>query len=206
MPHGAYRSHVGTDRSGGRDMVALTEDEYKAVDILIALNNRQLGQFVRSFFRSHNARSFQIVDDLALGLDALKTGAFNHLIVDFDLRLSQGGAPSLEDGEPGGIRLLRALRRFEGLRSEMPVMMVMREPSKERIYQARNSGVNEILGLPVTAQLVADRLYHIHKNPKPFVRVPTYIGPCRRRDRPTLFSGGERRTEDGDWNLQRTEY
>ena len=53
--------------------------------------------------------------------------------------------------------------------------------------------VNEILGLPLTAKQLEARLNHIYLHPKPFVRCPTYIGPCRRREKMQVYHGVERR-------------
>lgn len=183
-------------------MPLLTRDQYGEIDVLLAFGSAQMAQIISSFLSFENVGNFRVCDDLEGAVPILNEGTFNHLIVDRDLPYRKELGSSANEGEPGGIALVRALRRFPGLRSEMPVMMVLPNPSRETVLQARNAGVNEILGLPLTGKLIGQRLAYIHHSPKPFVRVATYVGPCRRRNPPEVFTGVERRNADGDWDLQ----
>jgi CheY-like chemotaxis protein len=73
-----------------------------------------------------------------------------------------------------------------------PVIMVSGHSEKSRICQARDAGVTEFLGKPISATLLYYRLRAVIENPRPFIRSPDFFGPDRRR-RSMPFEGPERR-------------
>jgi CheY-like chemotaxis protein len=101
-----------------------------------------------------------------------------------------------------GIEFTRTLRRLPGNNDCVtPIIMVTGHTERRRIEAARDAGVNEILAKPVTAAGLFSRVDEIVHRPRPFVRSPNYIGPCRRRRNDPEFVGPWRRktdTEGGD--------
>lgn len=79
----------------------------------------------------------------------------------------------------------------------LPIVMLTGHTERSRILQARDAGVTEFLAKPVTANGVYARIRTVVENPRPFVRVGRYIGPCRRR-RVEDFAGEGRRDSDID--------
>ena len=66
------------------------------------------------------------------------------------------------------------------------------------VYEARDAGVSEFLVKPLTMQSIKQRVDATIKNPKKFVRSPTYFGPDRRRRIDPKYKGPERRVEMED--------
>lgn len=78
----------------------------------------------------------------------------------------------------------------------LPIIMVTGYADKTRVYQARDSGVTEIIVKPITPQAVIDRLNYVIFKPRPFIRADGYFGPCRRRKEEPGYDGPWRRAED----------
>jgi CheY-like chemotaxis protein len=83
-----------------------------------------------------------------------------------------------------GMKMLMQIRRGEDSPNRViPVIMMTGFSSKDRIAEARDSGVTEFLVKPFSAKDVTKRLAAIIKNPRDFIVAPNYIGPDRRRRR-----------------------
>ena len=93
----------------------------------------------------------------------------------------------------GGAEFVRYMRRLTGLVAETPIIMVIAQPDAERVGQARDSGVDEILGMPITGEALAKRWNNIVHKRRPFVRTDKYVGPCRRRITAEWYLGPDRR-------------
>lgn len=86
----------------------------------------------------------------------------------------------------------------------MPVIMISTFASEKAVMEARDSGVNEILVKPVSAEKVATRILSIIDHPRPYVKAPSFFGPDRRRrERP--WKATERRVTDASKIVQHDE-
>ena len=63
----------------------------------------------------------------------------------------------------------------------VPFIMVSGAADQFVVEQARDTGVNEFLAKPFSAQTVADRILAVVNSQRPFVLAPGYFGPDRRR-------------------------
>jgi DNA-binding response OmpR family regulator len=77
----------------------------------------------------------------------------------------------------------------------MPVIMLSTFASAKAVIEARDSGVNEILVKPVSAEKVATRILSIIDHPRPYVKAASFFGPDRRR-RDKEWKEPERRVTD----------
>lgn len=96
-----------------------------------------------------------------------------------------------------GLTFTRTLRRLpEGQSCVIPVVMITGHTERRRIEAARDAGVNEILAKPINTQSLFQRIEQIIYRPRPFVKSPGYIGPCRRRQKKADYAGPFRRATD----------
>ncbi len=149
--------------------------------MLVALSNKQLGETLWHYLKDSGVGMVQLVNTPKEAVRRMQDFTFTHFFIDFDF------------GDHGGVDFAKFIRMCDGPVSEAAVVMIMPTPSAQKVFQARDGGVNEILGLPLTAKQMDARLRHMDKNPKPFVRAPSYIGPCRRREVMKVYHGQERR-------------
>ncbi len=92
-----------------------------------------------------------------------------------------------------GLMLLRWVRRHkESPDRFIPFLMVTGYADREKVMEARELGITEILAKPFSVQNVADRLIQVIERPRQFVHTSSYFGPDRRRQE-MPYSGEERR-------------
>lgn len=74
----------------------------------------------------------------------------------------------------------------------LPVVVVSGYATEYLTSRARDVGANETLVKPVSAKGLASRICSVIDNPRPFVNVPGFFGPDRRRQQ-IKFVGPDRR-------------
>jgi len=87
----------------------------------------------------------------------------------------------------------------------LPVMVVSAYTTEKVINQARDCGANETLVKPISGIGLASRICSMIDNPRPFVSIPDYFGPDRRRQ-DVPFHGEERRVTGKDNIKVNTDY
>ena len=93
-----------------------------------------------------------------------------------------------------GVELVRLLRRSQGTPNRyVPIIMATAYSEAHNVTQARDAGVNEFVIKPLSAQSLMSRIEQVVENPRPFIDVPAYFGPDRRRRRKAVYTGQERR-------------
>lgn len=155
--------------------------KYASLHALIALSNKQLSRTVWHFLKDQGIGSCQVAATSEEATSRMLQKKFSLIFVDYDL-------PNM-----GGVDFIRFLRMCDGPISEAFVVMIIGAPNQNKVVAARDGGVHEILGLPLTAHLLDVRLSHMISRPKPFIRRPSYTGPCRRRENVRIYHGTERR-------------
>lgn len=108
---------------------------------------------------------------------------------------------------PGGSgpELIRWLRDSRNdLYRFMPVMLVSAFASEDVVMTARDSGANEALVKPISAERLASRILAMIDHPRAFVKAPGFFGPDRRRQVKPL-SGPDRRIMNPDQIVRHSE-
>ena len=81
-----------------------------------------------------------------------------------------------------GFELVKRIRsRQDNPNPFLPIIMVSAYSEAARIISARDTGINEFVMKPVSAQTLFGRLNSVIENPRRFVRSEGYFGPDRRR-------------------------
>jgi CheY-like chemotaxis protein len=93
-----------------------------------------------------------------------------------------------------GLMLLRWVRRHkESPNRFIPFIMVTGYADQDKVNEARDMGVTEILAKPFSVSSMAQRLLQVIDRPRQFVHTPDYFGPDRRRQNLGTPTGEERR-------------
>lgn len=104
--------------------------------------------------------------------------------------------PGAEDAM-SGLDLVRRLRGDpESPAPFLPVIVATATITRERVREALDAGVHEVLVLPLSAKALEARLSEIVERPRKFVRSSGYFGPDRRRFTRPDYPGPYRRGEE----------
>lgn len=92
-----------------------------------------------------------------------------------------------------GIDLVRTLRTEKtSPNPTIPIIMISGHCSVDRVTTSRDCGANEFMAKPVTVDALYKRIVSLIERPRPFIRIESYFGPCRRR-KIEDYGGDERR-------------
>ncbi len=86
--------------------------------------------------------------------------------------------------------------------SYVPVLFCSTHTSMSVVIAGRDTGAEEIMVKPMTAEKIAQRLSYIIDLPRPYIKAPGFFGPDRRRQK-KAFSGEDKRAKNND-NLRIT--
>lgn len=95
-----------------------------------------------------------------------------------------------------GIEFTRKVRVPSSPNFAIPVVLMVSLVSIQMVAEARDAGVTEFLCRPFSTKHIAIRLSSVASNPRKFIGVPSYRGPCRRRTRSPDYAGPFRRADD----------
>lgn len=83
-------------------------------------------------------------------------------------------------------------RNFEG-NSYIPIIVAVWGPDISDAKAAIAIGANEFLSLPTNSENLGKAVYRAVFIGRPFIDVPAYFGPCRRRKQIDKYPGSDRR-------------
>jgi CheY-like chemotaxis protein len=96
-----------------------------------------------------------------------------------------------------GVALTKKIRSHPiEARKQVPIILVTSNSLRSKIEFARTCGIDEFILKPISAKSIVDRLREVVERPRPFLTLPTYSGPCRRRRAEPGFLGPYRRFDD----------
>ena len=100
-------------------------------------------------------------------------------------------------GRMSGLEFTREVRRnTTGMSRETPIILLAGVIDHDQLMSARQSGINEFLLQPVSAQGVLSRIEEVVLRPRKFIDSRNYVGPCRRRKDDPNYAGPWRRLTD----------
>ncbi|PTS81911.1 two-component system response regulator [Pseudomonas sp. HMWF010] len=158
------------------------------LSVLVVDDNANMRKILGAMLRSFGLRKIHEAED---GLSALKIVTTLEIDIIFTDLMMQ---------PVDGLALIRWIRTSSASRSVFaPIIMITGHATQRTLNEARMAGVTEFLAKPLTARGVMHRINEVIHNPRPFVKVSDYFGPCRRRRIDHEFVGEERRgAPEGD--------
>ncbi len=96
----------------------------------------------------------------------------------------------LDSDKDGVCRLSREIRKGGLHRDPYAIIIALSwQPYRGRINSSMEAGIDDLITMPLSLQLIRDRIMNLIQNRKPFIVTPSYIGPDRR-------SSGDRVSDD----------
>lgn len=156
--------------------------DLRDVSVLLVDDNANMRKVVSEILKAAGVRRVREAGD---GLDALKIFQSQEIDLIFtDLMMHP----------VDGLAFIRWIRTSTASPNPyVPIIMMTGHATRQSLNEALMAGVTEFLAKPLTARGVMHRINEVVNNPRPFVRVSEYFGPCRRRKIDHDFQGVERR-------------
>ncbi|CAN5496831.1 response regulator [soil metagenome] len=153
-----------------------------ALTVLIIDDNKPMREIIGTILKSLGVRKIVEAND---GIEALKVVTEREIDIIFTDLMMQ---------PVDGLAFIRWVRTSPASGNPyIPIIMVTGHATRASLDEARMAGVTEFLAKPLTARGVLHRVNEVINNPRDFVRVSDYFGPCRRRRIDHGYEGEERR-------------
>jgi two-component system, chemotaxis family, chemotaxis protein CheY len=161
-----------------------------SLHVLVVDDNAHMRSIVVAILRGIGVGVIKEASDGADGLEAMRNGVPDLIICDLNM------------SPIDGLDFCQMVRTApDSPYPFVPIIMMTGHTERSKVSAARDSGVNEVLAKPISARSLLDRIVAVIDRPRPFVKTPSYTGPCRRR---TLakegkeYAGPWRRKSDAD--------
>ena len=155
-----------------------------AFHILIIDDNAQMRTIIGTVLSAAGVRHLYYAQDGRDGLDVLAQRPIDVVYVDLEMPVMNG------------LAFIKAARGLDAAKRQTPLIMLTGHSDTPSVLRARDNGVNEFLGKPVTAKSILSRLEAVIFRPRNFVLAQSYVGPDRRRRALPTYAGPKRRRTD----------
>jgi CheY-like chemotaxis protein len=156
--------------------------DFNRLRLLIVEDNPYMRRIIRTLLNGFGARDVIEADDGIKGLDTFTHHAPDIVLIDWEMP------------ECDGLRLTQMIRQSDATANPfVPIIMITGHTEKNRVTEARDSGITEFLAKPISAKSLYQRIINVVAHPRPFIRTKTYFGPDRRRGSNANYTGPERR-------------
>ena len=155
------------------------------LQILLVDDNPHMRKIASAVLMSAGIKKLLEANDGATALNLLREHTVDLAIVDYKMFPMDG------------VELTRLIRNSpDSANPYLPIIMMTGHSGKERVFEARDAGVNEFLAKPITAKGVLDRIHAVIWRPRAYLRTEGYFGPDRRRVQSPHYKGPLRRAND----------
>ena len=159
--------------------------ELASLRFLLVDDNHHMRAIVAAILGGVGIKHIREAMDGAEALQALREGPVDIAIVDFKM------------SPLDGVQFTQLVRNSpDSVDPFLPIIMLTGFAERNRVFEARDAGVTEIVVKPVTARSLLDRINMVIFKPRSFIRSGDYFGPCRRRRDDPKFAGPYRRASD----------
>ena len=156
--------------------------DFSNLNFLVIEDNRHMTVLVFSILHGFGARKIHKASSAEEAWDLFDYYAMDFILVDWVL-------PGMS-----GLDFTRQVRTSKDSRNPfIPILIMTAHSTGDHVRDARNAGANDFLTKPLSPRALYARLASIIEQPRPFVRVKDYFGPCRRRRKIADYGTTERR-------------
>jgi len=166
-------------------MVTATSDYLKPISFLIVDDKAYMRRVIKNVLETLGAKQIEECHDGSEALASMRSWPPDIILTEWRLYPMTG------------IDFLKAVRAERGSIRFTPIVMVTSETRREKVIQARNTGVSEFVAKPFNAKSLLLRIKEVIERPRPYVDVGSYFGPDRRRRTEIMAEGEERRGHSG---------
>ncbi|WP_053006156.1 response regulator [Kiloniella spongiae] len=147
-----------------------TACDLKNIEFLIVDDNPIMQRIVKTILRAFDINNPRVASSAEEAIQALRAMPADIAIIDLDMAPVDGN------------ELIRQLRTEESSPTPyIQIIVLTALAEKTDVTTARDKGMNEFILKPLSPMMLYKAIERIIKQPRPFVRIESYVGPCRRR-------------------------
>lgn len=151
---------------------------------IIADDQKSSREIVSEILKSTGMRDIRQADDGGEAFKLVCERAPDFLILDLEMPYD-------------GIKTLRQVRTAPVCPDHrLPVIIMTAYATPSRLAMVRDAGVTAVVSKPLTSAKLLGHIQAILLHPRPFVELPSYVGPDRRRLLAKSYAGPFRRSTD----------
>ncbi len=159
----------------------MTVFDASGINVLIVEDNLHFRTLIRTILQTVGFENVEEARDGAEAFEVLSSFDADLAIIDWKM-----------DGQDG-LECVRRIRTDEDSPNRfLPIIMVTGYTEDSLAMAARDVGVNDFLGKPISAKSLMARIISVFEDKRDFIESAEYFGPDRRR-RALEFMGAERR-------------
>ena len=126
---------------------------------LVIDDNGYMRRIIRTLLHGFGTREVFEAEDGAAGLEAFATHLPDVVITDWSMPVFDG------------IELTKMIRQPDTSPNPfVPIIMITGYAERNRVFEAREAGVSEMLVKPISAKALYSRIAKVVLNPRPFIR------------------------------------
>lgn len=158
---------------------------FENVRVLIVEESQPMTQITCALLKGFGVRHMDIASNSDIAFQKFNTEKHDLILVDWLI-------------EPlNGIEFTQKIRQDpDSPNPYVPIILMTGFSERQRVVDARDTGVTEFLVKPFTANDLYRRIDHIITKPRQFVKSPSFFGPDRRRKFLDEEETPKRRAED----------
>lgn len=154
------------------------------VKFLIVEDNPFMRIILKQLLRALGVLEMAEAADGALAFSQMKTFEPNIILVDWEMQPLDG------------LDFVKLVRTGDDSPNQyVPIIMVTGHSEQNKVTQARDAGINEMLIKPLSARALFARIRAVIERPRPYIETRMYFGPDRRRKQDDLYADQERRKD-----------
>ncbi|MDB5452918.1 MAG: cheYIII [Caulobacteraceae bacterium] len=139
-------------------------------NIMLLQNSGPELDILGQLFVGFAVKSIRKCQSIAEASEAIRTGAFDLIVVDADMP------------DNAGFDFIAHLRRAgESANRLAPILLTCGHTTRGAIRRAINCGANFVVAKPITPKIMFDRVIWLARDEREFVDCEVYAGPDRRR-------------------------
>ena len=163
--------------------------QFEKISVLIVEDNQPMAMVVKSILHTFGVVTVFITRNGEEGFDSFCKNNPDIVIADWMMKPMDG------------ITLTKMIRtEARSPNPFVPIILMTGFSEKNRVMEARDSGVSEFLVKPFEAKDLYKRFVQVIEKPRPFIRCEAFFGPDRRRKIDINYAGPWRR--EGDHSLK----
>ena len=161
--------------------------DISAVKFLIVEDNPFMRIILKQLLRALGVLEMAEAIDGAQAFSVMKTFEPDIILVDWEMQPLDG------------LDFVKLVRTGDDSPNEyVPMIMVTGHSEQNKVTQARDAGINEILIKPLSVRTLFARIRAVIERPRAYIETKVYFGPDRRRKQNANFPGEDRRKDVDD--------